>query len=72
MFLTLLLAATVIQDSTLVYSGRAKAFSYRPVPGTLVYLGYGSTMEEPREFRFQDVRRTKDGFVGKISYLFRL
>ena len=47
-------------------------FSYRPVPGTLVYLGYGSALEEPREFRFQDLRRTRDGFFGKISYLFRL
>jgi hypothetical protein len=47
-------------------------FSYRPIPGTLIYLGYGSTMEEPREFRFQDLRRTRDGFFGKLSYLFRL
>jgi hypothetical protein len=47
-------------------------FSYRPVPGTLVYLGYGSTLNEPREFRFQDLRRTRDGFFGKVSYLFRL
>jgi hypothetical protein len=47
-------------------------FSYRPVPGTLVYLGYGSTLDEPREFRFRDLRRTRDGFFGKISYLFRL
>ncbi len=47
-------------------------FSYRPIPGTLVYLGYGSTMEEPREFRFRDLRRTRDGFFGKLSYLFRL
>ncbi|MGH7603624.1 MAG: DUF5916 domain-containing protein [Gemmatimonadaceae bacterium] len=47
-------------------------FSYRPVPGTLVYLGYGSTLDEPREFRFQDFHRTRDGFFGKISYLFRL
>jgi len=47
-------------------------FSYRPVPGTLLYLGYGSTLNEPREFRFQDFQRTRDGFFGKISYLFRL
>jgi hypothetical protein len=47
-------------------------FSYRPVPGTLVYLGYGSTLDEPRAFKFQDLRRTRDGFFGKISYLFRL
>ncbi|HEY8164191.1 MAG TPA: DUF5916 domain-containing protein [Gemmatimonadaceae bacterium] len=46
-------------------------FSYRPIPGTLVYLGYGSTMEEPRDFRFTDLRRTRDGFFGKMSYLFR-
>ncbi|MEO8193303.1 MAG: DUF5916 domain-containing protein [Gemmatimonadales bacterium] len=46
-------------------------FSYRPIPGTLVYLGYGSTMEEPEEFRFSGLRRTRDGFFGKLSYLFR-
>jgi len=46
-------------------------FSYRPIPGTLAYFGYGSTMEEPDDFRFTDLRRTRDGFFGKISYLFR-
>ena len=47
-------------------------FSYRPVPGTLVYLGYGSTLEEPRRFKFQDLARTSDGFFGKVSYVFRM
>jgi hypothetical protein len=47
-------------------------FSYRPVPGTLFYFGYGSTLEEPREFRFGDLRREVDGFFAKASYLFRL
>jgi hypothetical protein len=47
-------------------------FSYRPVPGTLVYLGYGSTSREPDEFRFRGLTRTQDGFFGKISYLFRM
>ena len=47
-------------------------FSYRPVPGTLVYVGYGSTLEEPQQFRFQQLHRTRDGFFGKISYLFRM
>ena len=46
-------------------------FSYRPMPGTLAYFGYGSTMVEPREFRFRDLERTRDGFFGKLSYLFR-
>jgi hypothetical protein len=47
-------------------------FSYRPMPGTLAYFGYGSTMVEPHEFRFRDLERTRDGFFGKLSYLFRL
>jgi hypothetical protein len=46
-------------------------FSYRPIPGTLAYFGYGSTMTEPHEFRFRDLERTRDGFFGKLSYLFR-
>jgi hypothetical protein len=28
-------------------------------------------MVEPNEFRFSELRRTRDGFFGKISYLFR-
>ncbi|HEV8598736.1 MAG TPA: DUF5916 domain-containing protein [Gemmatimonadales bacterium] len=47
-------------------------FSYRPTPGTLVYLGYGSTLEEPEQFRFNRLSRTSDGFFGKLSYLFRM
>jgi len=47
-------------------------FSYRPVPGTLFYVGYGSTLEEPRDFRFRELRRSVDGFFAKASYLFRL
>jgi hypothetical protein len=26
---------------------------------------------ESREFRFSDLERTRDGFFGKLSYLFR-
>ena len=47
-------------------------FSYRPGPGTLLYFGYGSTMHEPRQFRFGDLSRTADGFFGKVSYVFRM
>jgi hypothetical protein len=46
--------------------------SYRPSPGTLMYLGYGSTLEEPDNFRFRDLRRRTDGFFGKVSYLLRM
>lgn len=47
-------------------------FSYRPSPGTLFYFGYGTTMDEANEFRFSDLRRSRDGFFAKASYLFRM
>ena len=47
-------------------------FSLRPGPGTLLYLGYGTTMHEPRQFRFGELSRTADGFFGKVSYVFRM
>ena len=47
-------------------------FSYRPTPGTLFYFGYGATMTEDERFRFQDLRRGRDGFFAKASYLWRL
>jgi hypothetical protein len=47
-------------------------FSYRPNPGTVVFLGYGSSLIEDRELRFRGLRRTSDGFFVKLSYLFRV
>jgi hypothetical protein len=47
-------------------------FSYQPLPGTVVFAGYGSVMDEPRSFRFADLERNSDGFFVKASYLFRL
>jgi hypothetical protein len=46
-------------------------FSYRPNPGTVVFVGYGSSLVEDRELRFTGLRRTTDGFFVKLSYLFR-
>jgi hypothetical protein len=46
-------------------------FSYRPSPGTLMYLGYGSAMEDVGQKRFEQFDRTADGFFTKISYTFR-
>ena len=47
-------------------------FSYRPGPGTLIYLGYGSSLTEPEAFAFgSDLRRTTDGFFLKLSYVLR-
>ncbi len=47
-------------------------FSYRPSPGTLVYLGYGSTYTELDPRRSTGLRRGPDGLFGKVSYLFRI
>src|SRR5213083_475370 len=46
--------------------------SYQPVPGTVVFAGYGSDMVDEEAFRFRGLRRTGDAFFVKLSYLFRL
>ena len=46
--------------------------SYQPVPGTVVFAGYGSDMVDEEAFRFRGLRRTDDAFFLKLSYLFRL
>jgi hypothetical protein len=47
-------------------------FSYKPTPGTVVLLGYGAALSEPRAFRFDDLHRESDGVFLKLSYLFRM
>src|SRR2546423_10704868 len=46
--------------------------SYQPVPGTVVFAGYGSNMADEDAFRFRGLARTDDAFFLKLSYLFRL
>ena len=46
-------------------------FSYHPTPGTVAYVGYGSSLTEPTPFQFRELTRTADGFFVKLSYLFR-
>jgi len=46
-------------------------FSYRPVPGTVIFAGYGSTFDDPSPFRFRTLARAADVFFVKLSYLFR-
>ena len=46
--------------------------SYRPTPGTVVFVGYGSSLEEPEAFRFGRLRPTSDGLFLKVSYALRL
>ena len=47
-------------------------FSYRPIPGTVFFFGYGSSLSEPDPFSFRRLARTGDGFFLKASYLFRM
>jgi hypothetical protein len=47
-------------------------FSYHPTPGTVFYLGYGSSLTEADAFTFRDMDRVNDGVFVKLSYLFRL
>lgn len=46
-------------------------FSYLPTPGTVIYLGYGSSLQEPGAFRFSRLERERDSYFLKMSYLFR-
>jgi hypothetical protein len=46
--------------------------SYQPIPGTVVFAGYGSDMVDQDAFRFQGLTRTGDAVFVKLSYLFRL
>jgi hypothetical protein len=47
-------------------------FSYRPNPGTVFFVGYGSSLMEADPLAFRGLRRVGDGFFVKGSYLFRL
>ena len=46
--------------------------SFRPTPGTVVFLGYGASLTESSAFRFGELERTVDGFFVKASYRFRM
>ncbi len=47
--------------------------SYKPSPGTVFFLGYGTSLTEPAAFAFSrsDLRRTGDGVFVKASYSWR-
>jgi hypothetical protein len=45
--------------------------SFEPVPGTVAFLGYGSTLEDNQAFGFNSMSRTVDGFFLKLAYQFR-
>lgn len=45
--------------------------SFTPSPGTVMYAGYGSSLTEAEAFAFRGVRRLRDGFFVKLSYVIR-
>jgi hypothetical protein len=47
-------------------------FSYQPNPGTVLFLGYGSTLRDPTELGRASLRRAEDGFFLKLSYLLQM
>lgn len=47
-------------------------FSYQPTPGTVFFLGYGSSLAEAEPLKFRQLSRVADGVFVKWSYLYRL
>jgi hypothetical protein len=45
--------------------------SYEPTPGTVVFLGYGSSLETDQEFNWSNLERVNDGFFLKLAYQIR-
>jgi hypothetical protein len=45
--------------------------SFEPTPGTVAFLGYGSSMESDREFNWSRLERVNDGFFVKLAYQIR-
>jgi Domain of unknown function (DUF5916) len=42
--------------------------SFEPTPGTVAFLGYGSSLETDEAFNWSRLRRTSDGFFVKLAY----
>ncbi|MGZ8391324.1 MAG: DUF5916 domain-containing protein [Gemmatimonadales bacterium] len=45
--------------------------SYEPTPGTVAFLGYGSSLESDLEFDWSRLERVNDGFFLKLAYQIR-
>jgi hypothetical protein len=45
--------------------------SFEPTPGTVAFLGYGSSLESDREFNWSRLQRMTDGFFLKLAYQVR-
>jgi len=45
--------------------------SFEPTPGTVAFLGYGSSLETDSEFNWSRLQRRNDGFFVKLAYQIR-
>ncbi len=45
--------------------------SFEPTPGTVAFLGYGSSMETEEDFDWSGLERVSDGFFVKLAYRIR-
>jgi hypothetical protein len=45
--------------------------SFEPTPGTVAFLGYGSSLETDEEFNWSRLQRMNDGFFVKLAYQVR-
>ena len=45
--------------------------SFEPTPGTVAFLGYGSSLESDGEFNWSRLERVNDGFFVKLAYQIR-
>ena len=45
--------------------------SFEPTPGTVAFLGYGSSLETDTEFNWSRLERRNDGFFVKLAYQIR-
>jgi hypothetical protein len=45
--------------------------SFEPTPGTVAFLGYGSSMETDHDFSWSRLERVNDGFFVKLAYQVR-
>jgi hypothetical protein len=63
----------VARGATKSLLGRADVLvSYLPSPGTVVFVGYGTSVDGSDTMRPTDVQRTTDGAFVKFSYLYRV
>ncbi|HYC33974.1 MAG TPA: DUF5916 domain-containing protein [Gemmatimonadales bacterium] len=45
--------------------------SFEPTPGTVAFLGYGSSLQSDEEFNWSRLERVNDGFFLKLAYQIR-